>query len=345
MRKEEEPTGPRGPISIVWWSKDGEPEPQPHGRGDLERRLESIRTGSYDALSRLDAPPADPLYHYARPEVVQQIIATQRLWATHASYLNDSSELVYADRIVAKAAEELLTKAQSNASKELLTVLARMGERKSDLERHGTGSNSVYVACFSEDRDVLSQWRAYANDGLGYALGFDPKGAYTVERQDDLPVSLVRVRYVESEQVALVLPRIEEVVAAVDELVTCKDENEIALVVNLGKATLRATLDPLSVAIKNPGFREEQEWRLVANAWHWPTQAEFRPSKFGFSPYVKLTPVGGSLPLKAVVCGPKLHSPEAYWSTKTFLLRNGYGDNAGDPNYVALYGSEATYRG
>jgi hypothetical protein len=28
---------------------------------------------------------------------------------------------------------------------------------------------SIYVASFNADPDVLSQWRAYASDGLGYA--------------------------------------------------------------------------------------------------------------------------------------------------------------------------------
>jgi hypothetical protein len=37
---------------------------------------------------------------------------------------------------------------------------------------------SVYVSCFSQERDLLSQWRACADDGLGCAIGFDPCGGY-----------------------------------------------------------------------------------------------------------------------------------------------------------------------
>jgi hypothetical protein len=32
-----------------------------------------------------------------------------------------------------------------------------------------------YIACFSENGDSLSQWRAYANDGKGVAIGFNPE--------------------------------------------------------------------------------------------------------------------------------------------------------------------------
>ena len=31
---------------------------------------------------------------------------------------------------------------------------------------------SIYF-CVSKDKDVLSQWRSYANDGQGVAIGFD----------------------------------------------------------------------------------------------------------------------------------------------------------------------------
>lgn len=30
----------------------------------------------------------------------------------------------------------------------------------------------IFVGCFSEDGDLLSQWRVYAADATGYAIGF-----------------------------------------------------------------------------------------------------------------------------------------------------------------------------
>jgi len=38
------------------------------------------------------------------------------------------------------------------------------------------GAPAAYIACFSEKGDLLSQWRAYADDGEGVAIGFDPNG-------------------------------------------------------------------------------------------------------------------------------------------------------------------------
>ena len=33
----------------------------------------------------------------------------------------------------------------------------------------------TYFCCFSESSDLLSQWRAYGNDGQGVAIGFNAK--------------------------------------------------------------------------------------------------------------------------------------------------------------------------
>jgi hypothetical protein len=39
---------------------------------------------------------------------------------------------------------------------------------------------SVFVTCFCEKGDLLSQWRAYARgaSGVGYALGFESKSLH-----------------------------------------------------------------------------------------------------------------------------------------------------------------------
>lgn len=39
--------------------------------------------------------------------------------------------------------------------------------------REAVGQTVVlYAACFSEEKDLLSQWRGYANNGAGVAIGF-----------------------------------------------------------------------------------------------------------------------------------------------------------------------------
>ena len=60
--------------------------------------------------------------------------------------------------------------------------------------------------------DLLSQWRAYANDGSGLALQFDAYGL-----RKSLPVAMRRVEYRERRQAALVRRSLERFASFWDE--------------------------------------------------------------------------------------------------------------------------------
>jgi hypothetical protein len=50
-----------------------------------------------------------------------------------------------------------------------------------------------FLGCFSADSDDLGQWRAYADNGRGFGLGFDTgllEGAYV--KASGLPTSAIR---------------------------------------------------------------------------------------------------------------------------------------------------------
>ena len=40
---------------------------------------------------------------------------------------------------------------------------------------------NIFITCFSEEKDLLSQWKGYANSGFGYSIGF--KFSQIIERQ------------------------------------------------------------------------------------------------------------------------------------------------------------------
>ena len=40
---------------------------------------------------------------------------------------------------------------------------------------------SSYITCFSRNGDLLSQWRAYGDDGRGVSIGFNSKLLYKVD--------------------------------------------------------------------------------------------------------------------------------------------------------------------
>lgn len=110
-------------------------------------------------------PPEPTIYHYTNDVGLRGIIESGRLWLTNIFDLNDPSELRHSLR---RAIEILQRKAQSGPPESKL--FARdFGCLDKGMERVG----HLFTCSFSERGDDLGQWRAYADDGRGYALGFD----------------------------------------------------------------------------------------------------------------------------------------------------------------------------
>ncbi|WP_167552080.1 DUF2971 domain-containing protein [Stenotrophomonas indicatrix] len=112
----------------------------------------------------------------------------------------------------------------------------------------GTFSETVtfLASCFSTKRDMLSQWRAYAEDAAGYCVGFD------ANLLSDLPHKLLKVCYEEGAQLKMIQ---SSLMGALDPSPTAE----------AGQARAMRLLEFIRdlVGFKNPGFEEEQEVRLV----------------------------------------------------------------------------------
>jgi hypothetical protein len=116
------------------------------------------------------------LYHYTSLEGLLGILGInssqpQSIWATNILYLNDASELNYA--------LELLKEQICNFQKGPVNVLAPGGMFFQKLMELIEGENFIptgplgyYVCSFSQEEDLLSQWRGYCPKGIGVSLGF-----------------------------------------------------------------------------------------------------------------------------------------------------------------------------
>lgn len=112
----------------------------------------------------------------------------------------------------------------------------------------------MFVACFCESGDLLSQWRGYGSDH-GYAIEFETsvlnKSLGALEFSETSP-KLAPIRYGPA--------AIDVAVGEVRQLM-CDDQN-------LGHPGVHAyhmALEILSLltTVKHPGFEEEREWRAV----------------------------------------------------------------------------------
>jgi Protein of unknown function (DUF2971) len=120
---------------------------------------------------------------------------------------------------------------------------------KVDKIIHSTGLHGLLVAtCFSQDGDVLSQWRAYADDGKGYAIGFYAKDILK------LPIRALKILYNEAEQ-------IDELRKAI--LAIYETEKKSPVKFSKDFATMCYVLAYDLAAFKNPAFSEEKEVRTM----------------------------------------------------------------------------------
>ena len=87
-----------------------------------------------------------------------------------------------------------------------------------------------YVTCFSYQDDLLSQWRGYADDGRGAAIGFDLDVLKQIvqvspEKSQSSVVSLHKISYSESEQKETVHQIVCELVSEIEKML--QEEKEL----------------------------------------------------------------------------------------------------------------------
>ena len=102
-------------------------------------------------MSTKDMP--DVIYHYTSNEALLKILGSKSLRLSARHHLNDSME-----------GEQFFSVIKTRDSKS--------DEGRVAAIRHALNLFEVFVACFSASGDLLSQWRGYAGNGSGVAIGF-----------------------------------------------------------------------------------------------------------------------------------------------------------------------------
>lgn len=174
----------------------------------------------------LELPSPERLYHYTNSAGLRGILGKGAIWCGSAFHMNDSREFRYA----------------------LDTIIARVNARALNVLQRTEGLHA-FVASFSKEGDLLSQWLAYSDGATaGYSIELNP-AHFDQAKQDGFV--LVQCVYNKEEQESLADAVIDVFCTKVD--FTNSDDYSR----QLRKAILAAT------AIKQPGFEQEREWRLV----------------------------------------------------------------------------------
>jgi hypothetical protein len=103
-----------------------------------------------------------PLYHYTDLNGLIGIVEKHDLWLTHSRYSNDDEEMTHGFSIVMAT----IKRAVSSAAYDLQYLEI--------LENLISVPEGVYICCFCEKDNLLSQWRGYGANGIGVNLQFAP---------------------------------------------------------------------------------------------------------------------------------------------------------------------------
>jgi Protein of unknown function (DUF2971) len=133
--------------------------------GKFDAAADEIIQSIGRALNAREPPPI--IYHYTNDAGLRGILENGTLWLTDIFDLNDPSELSHG---FSHAVSILSNKAADGHR--WTKVFAQAFEKfRGELQ----ASAHFFVGSFSSVEDDLGQWRAYADNGRGYTLGFDTK--------------------------------------------------------------------------------------------------------------------------------------------------------------------------
>lgn len=242
--------------------------------------------------------PDDSLHYTDTAGLLGILHEEPKLWASDVRFMNDAQELLYAQDAVVDGIKTMSspTLREDHWAHELGNRAVQTFEKYKGfvLDNVAAGNLGVYVVCFCESGDLLSQWRGYGKNE-GYVIEFRADSLQEGHRAIGAypeATGLFPVGYGEE----AVSDGVARTIAAVE-------------LFNLNHPGVKASYKALTVAailatIKHPGFSEEREWRLITAfqdnegeefGLH-SNPTKFRPSNVGLSPYVEL-----SVPMDAVV--------------------------------------------
>ncbi len=206
---------------------------------------------------------ADTLYHYCSLETFLKILSNKTLRASDCSKTNDTEEIrwisrAFSDVMISDVLEHqpIIDKygLSGDNIKSILELLPRLVESMFEDEFEIT---RTYTMCFSESSDSLSQWRGYADDSKGIAIGFDKKILSSFN--EVIFHNFGKVIYNPDVQRNYIRRNMVSLFLNSDDPVSDFD----TFSKNLALATYG--MRQLSAKFKNPAFSEEKEWRLFVN--------------------------------------------------------------------------------
>lgn len=223
-----------------------------------------------EATNKNSAYPEQILYHYTDQTGFLGIFSNEEIWATKIQYLNDTKEFALGLDITAEELKKShLNKSPMSNDREFISSLIE--------ETENIRSCNICVCSFSENKDLLSQWRGYSKGQGGYSIGF--KKSILEEKLKNKNTHFDKCIYDEKVYKKRIKRIINEAIDEYYDLSKPRDTSPI-----LDKFSNRILIT--SSIIKDIGFKEESEWRLITISDF--ESIEFRPGQSTLIPYRRI---------------------------------------------------------
>ena len=204
------------------------------------------------------------LYHYCSVNTLLSIVEHKSIWLSDAEKTNDYTEMKWLFSKIGEVIEQILVSYEGKYSKEVLLKTKEIAFQTAEnlllKDVPIVQYAKSFLTCFSEASDLLSQWRAYGNDGKGVAIGFNAElfndfshGSYY----------LTKVIYNQEETLKFLHIAIEQplkwaIESSIDKKTNKYNISELTMNVSM----LIVTIWQEGFMYKNEMFSEEREWRL-----------------------------------------------------------------------------------
>jgi hypothetical protein len=308
---------------------------------DIEALSSFLMSINSEAPDLIFGPgPGESLYHYTDLGGLHGILSNDDLWLTSARYSNDDEEMTHGYRI---ANEVIAERREETVGPDWVTYLDCVAEILKTPAATG-----VFICCFCQTDNLLSQWRGYAASGTGVSLRFDPGEFANVMGPDSPHGGLMRLWKVFYEP-----DRQRRILRSALDFAFYSNPNAYASPQSPLADRARRAADAIEFFIptfKNQDFSEEQEWRLIFTPpVICPVKPRFRVARSMLVPYFSLReltrgvpePPGqpsNTLPITGARVGPSVQKRLNMESVQMLVAQTGYTD-------IVVESSNTPFRG
>ncbi len=271
------------------------------------------------------------LFHYTDLNALISIVTDNDIWLTNSRYSNDENEIIHGYEFAKTVIKNKIKETTNRNFKSYLNQVAKLVNEP---------PKEVYICCFCEENNLLSQWRSYGENGTGVSIGVNPNGFAPCSGPDLPPetIGLMRLWKV------FYKPKIQkDIVEKALELIPKLNDSDS----NAVKA--RKAADAIHFFIptfKNKDFEEEKERRLIFTpSPECKIKPFYRIRRGMLVPYYSLKAIiqkvvtaDNILPINKVTLGPSVQSVINLESTKMLLKQNNY-------SKVSVFASQTPHRG